>query len=722
MGQLGAYSQGVLLRERLLDQIDDAGRVVVLRAEGGAGKTTAASLWVRERAEHLVIWVSLSEHTPSALSFWTSVFHATATALDPADARRLLEHFDSIVTAEQAAALFVTTVMQRRTPLTLVIDDLHHAPRDAQDQLVDVTKRIPDLRLVITTRTRTRFETPLSKAAFTVTVIDSASLALTPQEISAVAHLDEEPLSADELAVLGRITRGNALATRLALSAVQGLWASGTTPTLQAVTQAIDAAAAELVPQLNDPAEQRFALALSLCPEIDQSLATELTGSDSGWRFTEQFATAGLGHLSDQFGRAVFRLHPLVQASLRTRAHESFSEHEIRDIQLTALNALRAHADPIDVMALMLDTDSDAQIFPFFAAHFSLLSLQRTAEVVALLDELPRERLLRHPTLASVLVVSLSDRAGIPSPRVLELVELALPRLNRQLADESGMAAAITALARFALLRSAKRYEIALEFGNDFLGAVDALPASEQTSMWGASIMQVMITAILAGEIEQAAGFANRLHTDTHTGRQMHLNSLHAFVLALLGDLPAAKRHMQIVDEMAAPYAGWSGSLYSAGWHLAQAMQAVHDQDPAAGFAALAPLEPILPMLELWVAVIWVRGQLLALTDEPDAAKRFQQQLQQHAGRPRSQAWQRRLDEVQHTLLSQALPTQLTARELTVLTMLAGPHTLGEIADEQFVSPNTLKTQTRSIYRKLDVAGRREAVKRANELGLLPSS
>jgi LuxR family maltose regulon positive regulatory protein len=61
----------------------------------------------------------------------------------------------------------------------------------------------------------------------------------------------------------------------------------------------------------------------------------------------------------------------------------------------------------------------------------------------------------------------------------------------------------------------------------------------------------------------------------------------------------------------------------------------------------------------------------------------------------------------------------LTARETDILTRLDGFASLPEIAADLFVSLNTVKTHLRSLYRKLDVHGRREAVARAEELGLL---
>jgi LuxR family maltose regulon positive regulatory protein len=61
----------------------------------------------------------------------------------------------------------------------------------------------------------------------------------------------------------------------------------------------------------------------------------------------------------------------------------------------------------------------------------------------------------------------------------------------------------------------------------------------------------------------------------------------------------------------------------------------------------------------------------------------------------------------------------LTERERTVLRYLASTMSNAEIAAVLYVSVNTVKTHERSLYRKLDVTNRREAVGRARELNLL---
>jgi LuxR family maltose regulon positive regulatory protein len=61
----------------------------------------------------------------------------------------------------------------------------------------------------------------------------------------------------------------------------------------------------------------------------------------------------------------------------------------------------------------------------------------------------------------------------------------------------------------------------------------------------------------------------------------------------------------------------------------------------------------------------------------------------------------------------------LTAAELRLLAMLATHLSFPEIAEEMFLSRNTIKTQAKSIYRKLGVSSRSQAVSRSLELGLL---
>ncbi|MFD0327599.1 LuxR C-terminal-related transcriptional regulator [Streptacidiphilus monticola] len=64
----------------------------------------------------------------------------------------------------------------------------------------------------------------------------------------------------------------------------------------------------------------------------------------------------------------------------------------------------------------------------------------------------------------------------------------------------------------------------------------------------------------------------------------------------------------------------------------------------------------------------------------------------------------------------------LTARECAVLVRAGRMMSTEEIAEDLFVSANTVKTHLKSINRKLGTANRRDAVRRARRLRLLDES
>ncbi|MDX2546303.1 LuxR C-terminal-related transcriptional regulator [Streptomyces sp. WI04-05B] len=68
---------------------------------------------------------------------------------------------------------------------------------------------------------------------------------------------------------------------------------------------------------------------------------------------------------------------------------------------------------------------------------------------------------------------------------------------------------------------------------------------------------------------------------------------------------------------------------------------------------------------------------------------------------------------------SGALVEELTDRELSILRALRGPATQREIGAELFLSINTVKAYNKSLYRKLGVASRHDAVVAARDLGLI---
>jgi LuxR family maltose regulon positive regulatory protein len=114
-------------------------------------------------------------------------------------------------------------------------------------------------------------------------------------------------------------------------------------------------------------------------------------------------------------------------------------------------------------------------------------------------------------------------------------------------------------------------------------------------------------------------------------------------------------------------------------------------------------------------------GYVRVFADEGEPVARMLAAVAKRAG---NSAYVRRLHAAASTArrpgsASQGLIDPLSDRELDVLrllgTELAGP----EISRQLVISLNTLRTHTKSIYAKLGVTSRREAVARAAELGIL---
>jgi LuxR family transcriptional regulator, maltose regulon positive regulatory protein len=119
-------------------------------------------------------------------------------------------------------------------------------------------------------------------------------------------------------------------------------------------------------------------------------------------------------------------------------------------------------------------------------------------------------------------------------------------------------------------------------------------------------------------------------------------------------------------------------------------------------------LAPVLYDLGDQAGAVGLVGEARAvLASRPDGAKaqliRVEQLAKRFASRQRPQL----------------LAEPLTDREEEVLRLLQGTLSLREIGQELFLSPNTIKTHARAIYRKLGVSTRQEAVERGREMSIL---
>lgn len=160
------------------------------------------------------------------------------------------------------------------------------------------------------------------------------------------------------------------------------------------------------------------------------------------------------------------------------------------------------------------------------------------------------------------------------------------------------------------------------------------------------------------------------------------------------------------------------GALHAAQGHLGEARseleEALEIRRKSPGISPWSMLESMLRLAPVLAglgdragatALLVEAGQLLdSLPDGADAQRARLAQLDRRlSARPRP--------------VSSGEP--LTEREQDVLRMLQGTLSLRDIGRELYLSPNTIKSHTRALYRKLDVSDRQDAVARGRELGLI---
>ncbi|HET9971296.1 MAG TPA: MASE1 domain-containing protein [Streptosporangiaceae bacterium] len=197
------------------------------------------------------------------------------------------------------------------------------------------------------------------------------------------------------------------------------------------------------------------------------------------------------------------------------------------------------------------------------------------------------------------------------------------------------------------------------------------------------------LLAMKRGKWAQAEAFAGQAATlSSRTGAAGALTAaVQARVALHRGDVPAARQHLVTAQRWRIQFTyAYPHVAVQAGLELIRAYLTLADF--AAARALIREIDDMLTR----------RPSLATLADEADA-------LRAQLGKARGSR----------------IPGKpaLTAAELRLLPLLSTHLSVPEIAAEMFRSPATIRTQVSSIYRKLGVSSRGQAVTQARKLGLL---
>ena len=168
----------------------------------------------------------------------------------------------------------------------------------------------------------------------------------------------------------------------------------------------------------------------------------------------------------------------------------------------------------------------------------------------------------------------------------------------------------------------------------------------------------------------------------------------------------------------------WTSALVYA-W---AARDALHRRDIPMARYYVGRAARLRPLLTYALPVVSVQALLelarsyIALADPGGAAAALRQVHDILQQRPDLGVLPRLADELQSRLAKiKAVAvgaSSLTAAELRLLPLLSTHLSFREIGERLYLSKNTVKTQAYSVYRKLGVTSRSEAVTRTHELGL----
>lgn len=284
-----AVPRGFMGRERLHELVDRAveGRVTLVSARAGAGKTVLLSAWAASNPPIDVAWLTLDRDDNWSPSFWLAI-HA---ALDKADAGDAATGARLLHERETTSASVSTRLNARTAPVAVVLDDFQEIENKVVLRELDalLLHAPQQLRLVIATRADPALRLQRLRLAGELSEIRASDLAFTSDECRALLGRVAEHLFDEDIEALRERTEGWAAGIRLAAMSLERQ--SDPRQLIRKFAGDDRAVADYLVTEVlerQDPERREFLLRTSIPATLTAGLASELSGHPHGGRILEQ--------------------------------------------------------------------------------------------------------------------------------------------------------------------------------------------------------------------------------------------------------------------------------------------------------------------------------------------------------------------------------------------------------------------------------------------------
>jgi LuxR family maltose regulon positive regulatory protein len=715
------------LRERLKNA---ATPLVAIVAPPGYGKTTLLSQWA-EQTHRPVAWLSLDEHDndPAVLLTYLAVALHRAEPIDQEIFRTLTSR--SVLVSQATLPRLAGALTTGARPLTLILDNLEvlHDPRctDALAELAGHLRRGSQLALASRSALPLRME--LLRAQGCVLEIGIAELAMDQREGRALLRAAGVRLSCAEAAKLIRRTEGWPVGLYLAALALQAPAAShASTGTAFGGNDRLvaDYLWSELLSRL-PPATVTFLTRTAVLDRICGPLCDAVLQTTGSAELLDSLERANLLVVGLDRHREWYRYHHLFRDLLRAEERRR-EPHLVDELLRRAAQWHERNGLPqVAVNYAMQGGDADRAARLVAQLAFPVYYSGRLSTLQRWLDWFDRNGLTdRYPAVA---VLGACVYALVGQPAAAERLADAAERGSARLRDASPVAG------------------IPVSGWLAFLKAVLCRTGVEQMRADAeAAVALVPLGSVLRPSVLLLLGISHLLAGDTASADRVLMDALEVAEDAGAPDTAALILAERAIVAMGQEQWAEARALVERGCeitassqvadyattallHAAAARVAVRNGAPRQARQELARAWRLRSQLVHSVAFLAVQTRLelvrahLALL-EPASARTLLSEVDDLLGRrPQlgslpQQATQLRaqLDRIGADAHGAA---SLTAAELRVLPLLVSYRSFHEIGEQLHVSRYTVKSHAMSIYRKFGVSSRGEAIRRAQDLGLL---
>ena len=716
--------RGAIPRDRLVSRlVRSAGSdCVLVIAPSGYGKTTLMAEWADADARDFA-WVTLDERHDDAGLLIGSI----AAALDrisPLDATVLAPLASPQPNVARVVVPRLCDSLDGRSPAAIVLDDAHTVRSESgREVIAAVAQCMPaGMQLVIASREEPEIGIGRLRTQRSVIQLGAEDLAMTRSEASRLFRAGGQPLERDRVAELVERTEGWPAALYLA-----ALWLrdeSDSTVALERFTGddrlVADYLREEFLSRI-DEETLGFLVRASVLDRLSGDVCDYVLEREGSAEELRRLSRSNLLLVPLDHRDREYRFHALLREMLQAELHR-LGEGGERALHARASDwyANRDDADrAVDHAIASGDERAAGELMWKAMPRYSGSGRQPT--LLRWLAEFSDEQMRGSAALGvTAAVVFLVEGDGAQMERWAQSAERALALEGR---DDDELSAGIDLLLGLAgerdgVVGTAERFAAARgglpidanwrtlscltegalrHLAGDRDGASAVLaegvrisgPAAPSTH--SICLAQLALIALDEGDVEGAWSYAHSAHSALeHYGLDQYPTSAIVFAAGALaaarrGDATMARSRLEVGRELLDRHRDLT-PWYEAETRIAMARASILLDDVPRGREQLAAARPYAARIPDAIVLGEWLSEAAAAADAAGA----------DAGR-----W------------------PLTPAEIRLLHYLPTHHSFPEIAEQLFVSTNTVKTQAKSIYRKFGVSSRAEAVACAQAAGLL---